>query len=190
MSHHSTHSASWRIAFSGVMTAMNVVLLFCGSSIPGAFYLAPAAASILVALAGRECGPTWGLLTYLASGCLSLMLVSSRRSVLLFLILIGYYPLVKSRIDRLSRRILRVTLKLTLCNVTMYGFFRNLLGLMLAGEFFSDLFRRGWIAILCFLLFGDAMFLLYDHGLTRILKLYAERIAPFLHPAEHRNRKP
>ena len=174
------HNAVRAIAFCAMMAACASALLILSGNIPGALYLAPAAASILVATAGKEYGALWGGLTFAASALLALMISADRRMALLYLILIGYYPLLKPWMERLPSRLLSALMKLTLCNLTMSLFFRNLLDLMLAGQFVPELPGVGWWVVIPFVLFGDAMFLIYDHGVGKVLAFYCAKIRPFL----------
>ena len=64
------------------------------------------------------------LTAYGAVSLLSLLFVPDKEVALVFVFLLGYYPLVKPRFERIRLPLVRVLCKLLLCNgavLTMYG---------------------------------------------------------------------
>ena len=71
----------------------------------------PVAASLLLAFAAGRCGKRLGLCWFFAVALLSLLLTQDKEAALVFLCL-GYYPLLRSRLQRLACRPVRLAVKL------------------------------------------------------------------------------
>ena len=99
-------------------------LMLLGAVVPVLMFIAPAVASLLIATVCVECGRTMALTAYGAVSLLSLLFVPDKEVALVFVFLLGYYPLVKPRFERIRLPLVRVLCKLLLCNgavLAMYG---------------------------------------------------------------------
>ena len=117
-------SKSWAMAYCGMAAALCVALMLLGTIIPIAMFIAPAVASFLIATVCMECGITMAWTAYAAVSLLGLLFVPDKEIALIFTVLLGYYPLVKPRFDRIRPRALQLVCKLLLCNgavLAMYG---------------------------------------------------------------------
>ena len=98
--------------------------MLLGAVVPVLMFIAPAVASLLIATVCVECGRTMALTAYGAVSLLSLLFVPDKEVALVFVFLLGYYPLVKPRFERIRLPLVRVLCKLLLCNgavLAMYG---------------------------------------------------------------------
>lgn len=109
-------SKSWSMAYCGMAAALCVALMLLGTIIPIAMFIAPAVASFLIATVCMECGITMAWTAYAAVSLLGLLFVPDKEIALIFTVLLGYYPLVKPRFDRIRPRALQLVCKLLLCN--------------------------------------------------------------------------
>ena len=115
---------SWAMAYCGMAAALSVALMLLGAVVPVLMFIAPAVASLLIATVCVECGKTMALTAYGAVSLLSLLFVPDKEVALVFVFLLGYYPLVKPRFERIRLPLVRVLCKLLLCNgavLAMYG---------------------------------------------------------------------
>ena len=115
---------SWAMAYCGMAAALSVALMLLGAVVPVLMFIAPAVASLLIATVCVECGRTMALTAYGAVSLLSLLFVPDKEVALVFVFLLGYYPLVKPRFERIRLPLVRVLCKLLLCNgavLAMYG---------------------------------------------------------------------
>ena len=102
---------SWAMAYCGMAAALSVALMLLGAVVPVLMFIAPAVASLLIATVCVECGRTMALTAYGAVSLLSLLFVPDKEVALVFVFLLGYYPLVKPRFERIRLPLVRV-----LCN--------------------------------------------------------------------------
>ena len=103
-SHEERKSKSWSMAYCGMAAALCVALMLLGTIIPIAMFIAPAVASFLIATVCMECGITMAWTAYAAVSLLGLLFVPDKEIALIFTVLLGYYPLVKPRFDRIRPR--------------------------------------------------------------------------------------
>ena len=99
---------SWAMAYCGMAAALSVALMLLGAVVPVLMFIAPAVASLLIATVCVECGRTMALTAYGAVSLLSLLFVPDKEVALVFVFLLGYYPLVKPRFERIHLPLVRV----------------------------------------------------------------------------------
>ena len=99
---------SWAMAYCGMAAALSVALMLLGAVVPVLMFIAPAVASLLIATVCVECGKTMALTAYGAVSLLSLLFVPDKEVALVFVFLLGYYPLVKPRFERIRLPLVRV----------------------------------------------------------------------------------
>ena len=174
-------SKSWAMAYCGMAAALSVALMLLGVVIPIFMYIAPAVASFLIATVCMECGKTMALTAYGAVSLLGVFFVPDKEVVLTFVFLLGYYPLVKPRFEKIHPPLLRGICKLLLCNggvLLMYG----LIFLFVpAGSIAQEMRTTALVVSLATLAMGNVAFLLYDRALHNMLMVYRLVWQPKLH---------
>ena len=122
---------------------------------------------------------------YAAVSLLGLLFVPDKEIALIFTVLLGYYPLVKPRFDRIRPRALQLVCKLLLCNAAVLAMYGLLLGLVFllvpAGSISQELRTTALAMSLLTLSMGNVAFALYDRALCNLLLLYKLKWQPKLH---------
>lgn len=172
---------SWAMAYCGMASALCVALMLLGAVIPVLMFIAPAAASLLIATVCVECGKTMAFTAYGAVSLLSLLFVPDKEIGLTFMFLLGYYPLVKPYFDRIRPALLRGAAKLVLCNGSILLMYGLVLLLVPAGSISQELKATALIISLSTLAMGNIAFLLYDRALRNLLQVYRLIWQPRLH---------
>lgn len=170
-----------KITLCGVAAGLSVILMLLGY-FPYFTYAAPAAAGLCMMIPVMEINSRWAGGTFLASALLSL-LFCEREASLLYLFLLGYYPILKAYIEKIRVLWLEWVLKLTVCAVSV-GCCYAVLSFVFAfdlGEF-GTLGKYGTILLGVLALFT---FVLYDIGLSRLSSLYLIRIHPLFKKMFH-----
>ena len=106
-------SPAFRIALCALMAALGTVLMLSSNLIPILTYVAPMLASLVLIPVLYEFGPRYAWMTWAVTAALALLLCADREAAFFFLF-VGYYPILKPRIDRLRSKTLRVLVKLFL----------------------------------------------------------------------------
>lgn len=180
-SHEEAKSKSWSMAYCGMAAALCVALMLLGTIIPIAMFIAPAVASFLIATVCMECGITMAWTAYAAVSLLGLLFVPDKEIALIFTVLLGYYPLVKPKFDRIRPRALQLVCKLLLCNAAVLAMYGLLLVIVPAGSVSQELRTTALAMTLLTLAMGNVAFALYDRALCNMLLLYKLKWQPKLH---------
>lgn len=172
---------SWAMAYCGMAAALCVALMLLGAVIPIAMFIAPAVAGFLIATVCVECGRTMALTAYAAVGLLAVLFVPDKEVALIFVFLLGYYPLAKPWFDRIRPAALRGLAKLALCNGAVLAMYGLVFLLVPAGSISQELRATATAAALATLAMGNVAFLLYDRALHNMLLMYKLVWQPKLH---------
>lgn len=148
-----------RIALGGVMAALAVVIMSLGGLIPVATYVCPMLCMILLQVVSLSCGSRIAWAWYGAVAILSVLLSPDKEAAGVFLFL-GYYPIVKPKLD--GKKLGRLW-KLLLFNVSigiLYFLLLKVFGLSGVSEDFEEIGR--WMTVVL-LAMGNVAFFLMDY---------------------------
>lgn len=115
---------SQKIALCGVLSALSVVVLLVGNVLQIGTYAAPMLASFLLIPVLEDYGKKYALLLYAVVSLLSLFLVPDKELVLFYVLVLGYYPVLRVRLNNIRRAVLRWMAKFGCFNaavVVMYA---------------------------------------------------------------------
>ncbi len=167
---------SGKVALGGVFGALAVVCLL-GTVFPYATFALPAIAGLLLVPVAIETGRRWGWLAFAAVALLNVLFTPSMESKVLFVAILGYYPLLKLSIDPLPP-ILAWPIKFLLFNTTVIASYWVMLRLFALEENSFELF--GVNLPLFLLALANVTFLLYDLCLGRLWDWYMLAVHPRL----------
>ena len=95
----SKQSPAYVVALGGVLAALAVVVMSMGTIIPVATYVCPMICAVLLQVVFKTCGPRIAWAWYGAVAVLSALMAPDKEAAAVFAFL-GYYPIVKPRLDR------------------------------------------------------------------------------------------
>ena len=158
------------LTLSAFFTALTVISLYVASVWPTGLFGLVAFASLFCAATVIEAGISFGLYVYIASSILGILLLPNKAAPLLYIFFFGFYPVVKSLIERINARILQWVLKVLVFNssfTVIWFLFRELV------------FRTGGYQSYLPLLYlgSNAVFAMFDYGFTKLIWLYINRIS-------------
>ena len=163
---------SKKIAFLSVLTAISAALMYISGFLPAGRLGIAAVAGVFTALAVLPYGIGGGMITYAAVALVSFLIVPDKMSVLLYVALLGCYPVLKSVFEHFMP-VIEWIAKLVFFNGVLTVFlvlFRE----VLLGSAILD--RLPVIAVIAA---GNIVFVLYDFGLSRLMEYYFRRFASF-----------
>lgn len=161
-----------KITFCAMMSALAVALMML-SYFPYFTYAVPAVAGLVGLVVLIEIGGKWPIFTYIVTSVLCLIFAEPEAK-LMYLLLFGYYPILKSVIERISNRLVQYVLKFIVFNaaiVAVYFILNKILGMPL--DDFGPLGKWGMIA---FAVLANITFYYYDIVLVRVANLYLRKI--------------
>ncbi len=158
---------------SAVSAALAVVLLWIGSAIPSGKLAFTAIAGLAALFVMLRFGGKWAIGVYLVSMLLGLLLAPSKGYALLYAAFLGYYPALKSVIERVRQKFAQWAIKIALFNVVLAALF--LLARTILTEMSGDWSASLPIWLLWVLI--NIVFVLYDFGLTGLIRIFVRRFA-------------
>ena len=161
-----------KITFSAIMSALAVVIMMT-AYFPYLTYAIPAIAGLCVMAVLLEFGPQWAVLSYAVSSVI-VFLIGEPESKFMYVFLFGYYPIVKSVIEKIGKQIVEWVLKFLVFNLAIlivYGLFSGLFAI--SADDFPFLKQYG-IPILIIL--ANIVFAVYDIAVARMSVFYFNRV--------------
>lgn len=156
------------IAYSGVATALSVVMLFLGSIFWVLGYTMPLVASLVMIILLDSISQKSALLTFISTSIISFILLNDKECVLLYILFFGYYPLIRDKINDIKPKFLSYLLKFITFNAAMV--LTQILCVYVFGIPFDDMLGK-W-GIVLFVLCLNLVFVVFDKLYTLLLKLY------------------
>lgn len=165
---------SVRAAVCGLAAALSVTIMLLGGLLYIFAYVAPMLLGLVCVMIKKTLGAKDAVLVYAATSILSLILVPEKESVLMFALFFGYYPIIKSSLDKLKIKPLRFLLKLLIFNASI-----AVIELLCVFVFNIPFFEDGVFSYALLIGFAAAMnftFIMYDYLLKIFLVLYEKKI--------------
>lgn len=156
------------IAYSGVATALSVVMLFLDSIFWVLGYTMPLVASLVMIILLDSISQKSALLTFISTSIISFILLNDKECVLLYILFFGYYPLIRDKINDIKPKFLSYLLKFITFNAAMV--LTQVLCVYVFGIPFDDMLGK-W-GIVLFVLCLNLVFVVFDKLYTLLLKLY------------------
>ena len=169
---------SYIVSLCGIMCGLALAMMFFLSMIPAFEYVSPAVAGILIWVIRERLGVRYGLVSYLAVGLLCLFFTPNFEAAMMYVFLLGYYPIVEQYLDKIKLVILRFAAKLLVYSaaaVSCYLLLIYLFGMTYLLEDMGEFGRYGsWIL----LGLGAFAFVLYDVFLGLFFPFYEKLLKP------------
>lgn len=160
-----------RIALGGVLAALAVVIMSLGGLIPVMTYVSPMLCALLLKIVLELCGVRIAWAWYGAVALLSALLSADKEAAAVFIFL-GYYPIVKPKLDGLRFPWLW---KLVLFNVSVGVMYFLLLQLFGMAQLRAEFEEFSTVMLTVMLLMGNVTFFLLDRLLRRDLLRWGRR---------------
>ncbi|WP_407383346.1 hypothetical protein [Ruminococcus sp.] len=161
---------SVKVSLGGVIAALSLVLMLLCSVIPFGTFAFPAFAGILLTVIVINLGYGWAFAVYFVTAVLSFLLVTDKEAALYYTAFFGFYPILKSLIERLRSKVVQYVIKYVIFNVCMIAAF--LIGTFLLSVPKESFNLFGVYLPGVFLAIGNVFFIIYDLCVTRLVTLY------------------
>lgn len=176
----SKNKSASSVAFGGIISALAVLFMFFTGIFPFATYALPALAGLLLVVIVIDHGLKWAWCVYVAISALVILITPDREAATMFVLFFGYYPILKSILERTKLRVVEYVLKFLIFNIAMivsYLLIIHVLGIPDILEEFGELGKYGvWIM----LGLGNIVFILYDITISRLICIYTGWLKPKL----------
>ncbi len=161
---------SFRVAFCGLVSALALVFMLSTTIIPVATYAFPCFAGFLLIAVVVEFGEKWALAAYFVISVLSVFLAGDKEAVVYFIAFLGFYPIVKSFIERIRSKAVQYVIKYALFTACMIGAFTVCKFILkIPDEEFTVMgFYIPWV----FLIAAEIVFFVYDKCVSILVFRY------------------
>lgn len=146
------------MALGGVLAALSVVIMCLGGLIPLATYVCPMLCALLLKTVLQLCGSRVAWAWYGAVAILSLLMGPDKEAAAVFTFL-GYYPILKPKLDRMKLKWLWKLLLFNAAILAMYWLLIHLFGMAQVAAEFSEM---GTALLIVTLILGNVCFVLLD----------------------------
>ena len=159
---------SRKIAYSGILLALNIILLILVNIIPMNTLFLLGLASLPIAIVIMEYGPKAGILFYIGSVLLSFMIMANKAQWILYVFTFGIYGLVKYIIEKDRSFVQEYMLKLLVANILII---------------FVYIILKGFVYIpinIFFILIFEISFIIYDFVYSQFIDFYNDKLRRFV----------
>lgn len=181
----SAHNRTGKVTLCGIFCGLAVAILAVGCIFPAATFCAPAIAGLCAVPVAVEFGMKAGLMVYLVSSVLSIFFCPDPEATCIFIFFLGYYPLVKPKLDKIKRKPLRVAAKTVLFQLAVFACYGLLLLLLPAAQLTTEMKQAGIVLLLGMLVMGNICFWVYDRALVNLFRIYMVQLRPKLFSSKH-----
>ena len=164
-------------AYCGMAAGLSVVIMLMGGVIPAAAYAVPMLCGLMLLPVLLEFGERAAWATFFSVAALALLLDFDKEAAFFYLF-IGYYPIVKWKIDKINPKWKRIAVKLCLFTGAMALMYALLSLLFPMAEALKEFKEMGAFLSIAFLILYDICMLIFDRVLIGAVMIYANRIRP------------
>lgn len=164
------HGAATKVAYPAILGALSLILVYVAAIAPSGKWGIVAVAGLFPTAAVISVSLKAGLLCWAGVSLLAFLLLPDKLCALIYCVLFGLYPMVKSLIERLRRLPLEYALKLAFFNIA-FTFIYVVMRTAVLNSLPSAL-STVWVLYVA----ANVVFLLYDFGFSKLIGLYVTRI--------------
>lgn len=166
-----TRTRTRRLTVGGICVALSVISVVLASIVPGFELTLYGVSSVFIAVMIIETGLSAGVMVYIATILLSLVLVPNKLGIIPYVFFFGIYPVIKFFAEKLRNPVGQVAVKVV-CFTAIFGvawfFFKAL--------FFANIDLPKGMPFWALAIAAVLIFVLYDFILTLIIKIYRRKV--------------
>lgn len=178
MSEKQSPRIGYVVSLCGIMSGLALALMFILGMVPAFEYISPAVAGVLIWVIRDRLGIKYGMVSYLAVGILCVLVTPNYEAAMMFLFLLGYYPIIREYLQKIPLKLLQLLVKLMIYAVAAVAAYALLINLFGMGELMEEAEDFGKYGTLILLGLGAVAFLLYDMFLGLYRPVYEKLIKP------------
>lgn len=169
---------SYIVALCGIVSALSLIMMFFLSLIPSFEYVSPAVAGLLIWIVKDQINTKWAVVSYISVAILSQFLSPNIEARMLFVFLLGYYPILRDYFANIKYKAVQLLLKLVLFNITAVAAYWLIINIFGMAEILKDMNEMGQYGSWILLGLGNIAFLAYDFFLGLFFPFYVKLLKP------------
>ena len=163
------NSRTFKITLGGICLALAVIFMFAATFVPGVELTLFAISSLFTAVVIIETGNPKSFLMFAGASILGLVLIPNKVAIIPYVVLFGYYPILKFYIEKIKSGIMQVVCK------TIYFAAVLSLGLLAFKSVIAQSINLPDYPVALLIVAGTLVMLLYDFVLTFLINWYIRR---------------
>lgn len=164
------------IAFSGILSALSIVIITLGTVVTVFAYIAPVVAGIILISSIKNVNEKSAWLIYAVVSALTILFMPDKECSLTYIFFFGYYPIIKPHLMNIKNKFISYLFKFLIFNAGIVT--SQLICFYIFGIPFDD-FLGKWGAIILLGL-ANLLFILYDRMLSLVEILYMKKLYPII----------
>lgn len=171
MSSKKTNTTAFNVALGGICAAVCLLLMFCSTFLPALSYTVPMFAGLLMVVMIVEVSSSWAFATYCAVSLLCLFITPNFEASLLFILFMGYYPILHFGLKK-ADRVIAWIIKLAVFNAAIVIYYNIFKYLFTSVDMLEGMEFFGKYAVLTLWATAQVCFLVYDRCLAVMIDVY------------------
>jgi len=167
--------SAFSVALPAVLAAFALIMLYIACVMPTGLWGLVAVAGLGPLAVVASVGVGSGFLCWGGSSILAFLLLPDKFCAMLFSVLFGIYPMVKSFAERTGVAWRSILVKLSFFNLALSALLLTM-GALMTATLPEMIKRKIWLIYLA----GNVIFLAYDMGLSKLISFYLARIDRFV----------
>lgn len=163
---------AFKIALGGVISSLCLFFMFCSGFLPMLDYTIPTFSGFLMVIMIVETSAAWAFTTYVAVSLLALLITPNLQCSLLFVIFMGYYPILKYYLDKLRFKPLAWVIKFAVFNAAVLLFYYLFQFVFMTENLLEGMERFGKYAELVLLVGANVFFIVCDYLVGQLTDIY------------------
>ncbi len=159
------------VSLCGVTSAVALLVMFLSGVFPMVDYAVPMYAGFTMVIIIQEAGAKWAIMTYCSVSILCIFLTPNYQASALFIMFMGYYPILRCGLEKIPASPIRWALKYAVFNAAIVCYYLVFTKLFTGIEM-DDLGWFGKYSIYVTWAGANVIFLLYDYLIGGLTDLY------------------
>ena len=165
---------SYKVSLGGIISALSLSLMFLTGFMPFLVYLIPALTGAILLIVYVEINARWAFFTYVSVAVLCLFITPDKEAGLLYIMFLGYYPLIKVPIEKVRNRIIEWLIKLVIYNTMIVIYYQIIIRVVSSSDLAEEAGEWGKYGAFILLGLTNVVFILYDVAVSRLKDLYVK----------------
>lgn len=165
-----------KFSVASIMTTLTLVCLFGSAYIPTGKIALMALTSMCMLVTASWCGVRYAWIQFVATSILALLLIPAKGQVFLFIVILGYYPILKLHIESLNNLKVEWLIKMIYFNailIVAYFVLRYIILSYISLGAIMDFILANTIIVV---VVSEVVFVMYDYFLSFFARYYNQVI--------------
>ena len=163
---------AFKVSLCGVTSALALLIMFMSGIFPMLDYALPMYAGFTMVVVIVEANRKWALMTYITVSVLCLFLTPNYQASFLFILFMGYYPILRYSLEKIKIKPLKVLIKYLVFNLAIIIYYNIFTKLFTGIDMTEDLGWFGKYSVYVMWAAANILFVFYDYLLGELTQLH------------------